>query len=638
MNISTLAKILGVSINELRETGKKKSIPGFYGRNTRVSYEAAIEITKVIRPEKAEKLKDDDRIYVPSSITVGELSEVIGKQPGIVVKTLIMNGVMVTLNEKIDFDTASLIAEELGIKIYPEKSGEVDDKQKDEELNKITTFEANEGKIINRPPVVTVMGHVDHGKTTLLDTIRKSNIAQGEAGAITQHISGYQIEHGSQKITFVDTPGHEAFTAMRARGTQLADFIILMVSATEGPKPQTVEVIERAKLSKTPIIVAINKIDLPEADIEKAKNEITKFGLVPEEWGGETPFIPISAKNGDNIDKLLDTILLFSEVAELKGTVDCPGQAVVVESHKDPKLGILTTALVTKDKLKVGDYVRCGLDVAKIKRLQNGEGKNLDGANLAEPVILLGLNDTADIGEQIIVYESKKDAQNAVNVEKAKKKHHRFTYQPKQIAKDEKTINILLKADVLGSLEALKESILKIPQEKVAVNIVGESVGNITEGDLEFAKTTNSTILGFHTDLDSKASSILKNQEINIVQSDIIYEILNWVEEELLKHIEHEIQITSLGKAEILATFKSEKPNIQIVGGEVKEGKIYDNKNIRIWRGEEEIGRAEIAELQRNKVKSKEINVNQQFGISLETKTKIQKGDIIESIDEVVVK
>ncbi len=641
MNISTLAKILGVSVNELRETGKKNSIPGFYGRNTRISYNSAMDITKLIRPEKAEKLKNDDKIYIPANVTVADFAEAVGKQPGLVVKNLIMNGVMVTLNEKIDYDTASIIAEEMGVKIYPESEGDIEEYTESGELNQLKAFELEEDsdvQIVERPPVVTVMGHVDHGKTTLLDTIRKANVASGEAGAITQHISSYQIEYSGKKITFVDTPGHEAFTAMRARGSQLADFIILMVSATEGPKPQTVEVIERAKLSKTPVIVAINKIDLPEADIEKAKNDITKFGLIPEEWGGETPFIPISAKNGDNLDQILDTILLMAEVAELKGQVNCLGRGLIIESHKDDKLGIIATVLVTRDYLKVGDFIRCGTDVVKIKRLNKDDGENLQKAYLGEPVVLLGLSQVADVGEQVIVYESKKEAQIAADAENAKRKHKRMSYQNKQASSEDGTINLILKADVVGSLEALKESILKIPQDQTKVNIVQESVGSVNESDIEFAKTTNSTILAFHTEVSTKASNLLKNYDVNLIQSDIIYELLNWVEEELLKTVEHEIEVVSLGKAEILAVFKSDKPGVQIIGGEVKGGKIFDNKNLRLWRGEEEIGRAEIVELQRNKDKVKEVYISQQFGISIAGKTKVEVGDIIESIDEIVVK
>lgn len=641
MNISTLAKILGVSINELRDTGAKKDIYGFSGRNTRIPYNSAVEITKVLRPEKLSKLQNDDKIYLPSSLSVGELAEAIGRPAGIVVKTLLLNGVMATLNEKIDYDTASLIAEELRIEVFP-ADPELFEKSTPDNLQLIKSVEYDtpEGdkKFVQRPPVITIMGHVDHGKTTLLDTIRKTNVVATEAGAITQHISSYQITYKDQKITFVDTPGHAAFTAMRARGSQLADFIILVVSAVEGPKPQTVEVIERAKISKTPTIVAINKIDLPDSDIDRVKQDIAKFGLVPEEWGGDTPFIPISARNNLNLDKLLDTILLHSEVADLKGQVECQGQAVIIESHLDRQLGVVSTVLVTKDFLKVGNYIRCSEFIGKIRKIENSEGKNLQDAGISEPIMLVGLPEVCDVGEVIIVFPSQKDAQVSASIEKAKKVNKRNVMMAGSSQTEENEIHIILKADVSGSLEALKESIIKIPQEKLKIIIKQESVGEVGEGDIDFAKTTGSTILAFHTKISAKASHQMRITPVNIVQSDIIYELLEWVEESILKLVKHEIKTVVLGKAEVLAVFKSEKASIQVIGGEVKDGKILSNKNLKLVRNGEEIGVLEIQELQKNKAKVTEANISQQFGISLTGKAKVQVGDILECFDETVVK
>jgi translation initiation factor IF-2 len=641
MNISTLAKILGVSINDLRETGVKKEIYGFAGRNTRIPYNSAVEITKVLKPDKLSKLKNDDKIYLPGSLTVNEFAEAIGKPVGIIVKTLLLNGIMATLNEKIDYDTASLIAEEIGIEVFP-ADPEMFEKLGEENLQLIKNVEydtpTGEKEYITRPPVVTIMGHVDHGKTTLLDTIRKTNVVATEAGAITQHISSYQITYKDKKITFVDTPGHAAFTAMRARGSQLADFIILVVSAIEGPKPQTVEVIERAKLSKTPVIVAINKIDLPDADIDRVKQEIAKFGLVPEEWGGDVPFIPISARNNTNLDKLLETVFLHAEIADLKGQVNCPGQAVIIESHLDRQLGVVSTVLVTKDKIKVGDYIKCSEYVGKIRKLEDSLGKDIRSAGISEPVMLVGLPEVCDIGEVIIVYPTQKDAQIAASIEKAKIINKKTVITTSSGQGDENEINVMLKADVAGSLEALKESIIKIPQDKVKIHIKAESVGEINENDVEFARTTNSTILAFHTKVNPKAAATLKNHPVNMVQSDIIYVLLEWVEETILKNTKYEIKTISLGKAEVLAIFKSDKPNLQVIGGEVKEGKILSNKNLKLIRDGEEIGRLEIQELQKNKSKANEININQQFGVSLSGKGKVQVGDILESFDETVVK
>lgn len=635
MNISTLAKILGVSIKELRDTGNKEGLKGFSGRNTRIPYQSALEITKVLRPEKVEKLQDDDKIYIAHSLTVAELAEAIGRPPGVVMKTLVLNGVMVTLNESIDFDTAALVSSELGIEVHPENPEMMD--QGPKELEDIETFSnEGDGKIVERAPVVTVMGHVDHGKTTLLDTIRRANVAGGEAGAITQHISSYQIEYNDKKITFVDTPGHEAFTAMRVRGTQLADFVILVVAATEGPKPQTVEVIERAKITKTPVIVAINKIDLPEADAEKVKGDIAAFGLVPEEWGGDVPFLEISAKNNLGIEKVLDTILLMADVAELKGQVDCAGQGVVIESHLDNKKGVVATVLVTRDKIEVGDFVACGIVSGKIRTIIDSAEKIKQKSELGEPVEITGLSDVVDTGELLKVYDSKKAVQNAINTEKVKRSQKKIYYSKKTT--DDSEVKVVLKADVAGSLEALKEAILKIPQEHAKVSIIAESVGQVSESDVEFAETTNSTILAFHTNIIPNAQNALEKKEVGLMKSDIIYEILEWVEGELLKHIKHEVKTVKLGEAEVLALFKGDKPDIQVLGAEVKEGKILDNKELKVIRRGTEMGRLEIIELQRNKVKSKEVNISQQFGLSVKGKVKVQVGDILESIDEVVIK
>jgi translation initiation factor IF-2 len=654
MNISTLAKILGISINELREVGQKNKIYGFNNRNTRVNYNAAVEITKILRPDKVMILKNDDRIYLPASLTVQEFAETIQKPVGLVVKTLMMNGIMATINEKVDYDTATLISEELGVEVFPESEelANMSANNVDMALTKTFSDEALEdGVQVSRAPVVTVMGHVDHGKTTLLDTIRKANVVGGEAGSITQHISSYQIEYNGKKvtntsalikgkvgykITFIDTPGHEAFTSMRARGTQLADIIILMVSAVEGPKPQTIEVIERAKMSKTPVIVAMNKIDLPTADVEKTKQDIAAFGLVPEEWGGDTPFIEISAKNNINIDKLLDQILLIAELSEFKGYTKTQAEAVILESVMDSKIGNQSTILIIKDELSVGDVITCGGMQGKVKRILDSDDKSIQKATLAQPVTIYGLPNIAKIGDLIKVYLTVKEANNAIVMENLKLKAKKTIIHPKD--NDEDTLNLILKTDVSGSLEALKESILKIPSEKGMINIKQESVGQVNEGDVDHAKITNSTILAFHTSISTSAMAAIKSQKVDLLESNVIYELLEWVEEQMLKRIKHEIRIEVLGKAKILALFKSEKSSIQIFGGEVIDGKLLSSKSFRVIRAGEDIGRIEVTELQKMKSKVNEVNIAQQFGASATGKLKIAKDDILECINEIVVK
>jgi translation initiation factor IF-2 len=652
MNISTLAKVLGVSINELREVGQKNKIQGFNNRNTRVSYNSAVDITKILRPDKVTILKNDDKIYLPASLTVQEFSETIQKPVGLIVKTLMMNGIMATINEKIDYDTATLISEELNVEVHPE-SEELASMTSSEDMSLISTFEATEtvGNYVPRPPVVTVMGHVDHGKTTLLDTIRSANVVGGEAGSITQHISSYQIEYDTKtvtnskalirgkkgfKITFVDTPGHEAFTSMRARGTQLADIIILMVSAVEGPKPQTVEVIERAKMTKTPVIVAINKIDLPNADVEKVKQEVAAFGIVPEEWGGDSPFIEISAKNNLNIDKLLNQILLFAEISEFKGPIDVPAEAVVLESVMDPKAGAQATVLILKDDLNVGDVITCDGMQGKIKRILDSENKSVMKGTIAEPITIYGLSNLPKIGSLLKYHPTVKDANNYLVSQSLKQAKKKVIMHQKDSNED--TLNLILKTDVAGSLEALKEAVLKIPTEKSQIIIKQESVGQVNETDVDYAATTNSTILAFHTSVTSSSLAAIKANKVDLIESDIIYELLEWVEEQLLKRIKHEIRIETVGQAQILKLFKSPKPSIQVFGGKVLSGKLLSGKSFRIVRENEDIGRIEVAQLQKNLTAVTEVNISQEFGTSATGKVKVQVGDILECINEVVVK
>jgi translation initiation factor IF-2 len=657
MNISTLAKVLGVSVTELKEVGMKHKIYGFNKKNTRINYKSALDITQILRPDKVKTLKNDDNVYVSNPVTVLQLAEAIDRAPGMLIKSLMLNGVMATLNEKIDFDTASLIAEELGVEIKPEPSEFGNNGSKDQSLEMMKTFgdlkdsKENTKNIVARPPVVTVMGHVDHGKTTLLDTIRKTNIVAGEAGAITQHLSSYQIEYASKdktlgqhlvkgkkgfKITFVDTPGHAAFTSMRARGTQLADIVILMVSAVEGCKPQTIEVIERVKMSKTPVIVALNKMDLPDADVERVTQEVASFGLVPEEWGGDTPFIQISAKTNLNIDKLLDRILLDAEIKEFKGLINVAGEGVVVETVLDPKIGTQATVLVTKGKLKVGDIITCSGVQSKIKRIINSEDKSIQEGNITEPVTIYGVSEQVKIGDILTVYPSVKEANLFIAQEKLKQQTKKTYLHSIDTSQD--TLNIILKADVEGSLEAIKESILKIPQEQTKIIIKSESVGQVIEADVDYAKTTDSIILAFHTSVSPFALGLIKSHKVNIISSDVIYEILEWCEREIFSRIKHEIRVDLIGKAEVLGVFKSDKNNVQIFGGEVRTGKLLASKQFRLIRDGEVIEKLELKELQKNKSKVNEVNIQQQFGCSFICKTKVLKGDILECIDEIVMK
>jgi len=644
MNISTLAKILGVGSSDLRDTGVKNKIRGFHGRNTRIPYASAVEITKILRPDKAASLKDDDNVYLPDTLTVAEFAESVDRPVGLVMRFLLSNGVMATINEKIDFDTAAIIASELNIEVH--KINESEDLSIGEAAPMdFKKMSSSNGDLVKRPAIVTIMGHVDHGKTTLLDRIRNTNVVATEAGAITQHITSYQIEYKGEKITFMDTPGHEAFAAMRTRGSQLADIVIIVVSAVEGVKPQTTEVIQRVKLAKTQAIVAVNKIDLPDADPMRIMQDVAAFGLVPEEWGGNVPFVQVSAKTGLNIDKLLDTIILQSEVMELKGEINCPAQAVVVESHVETKLGIVSHVIVTKDVLNVGDYIAVADTYCRIKQIRKSNGEVTKSASICEPVAIFGLDKLVDTGEVVVKYPDKKTAEKSAIDEERRRGIKKINLHKNTSSVVDKKgasshLHLVLKADVNGSLEALKEAILKIPTEGVNLVVKDASVGQINENDLEFAQTSDSTIIAFHTSANQQALRWLKDkkEKIGLVQSDVIYELLSWVEEAILSRVKHEIRITILGKAEVLATFKSDKPTIQVFGGEVLDGKILSNKNLQVVRNGEVIGVLDVLELQKNKQKTSEAFQSQQFGISTNAKVKILKGDIIQSIDETVIK
>jgi translation initiation factor IF-2 len=642
MNISTLAKLLGATSSELREVGIRNKIRGFHGRNTRIPYSSALEITKIIRPEKEANLKDDDNIYLPATMTVAEFAESVDKPVGLVMRHLLMNGVMATINEKIDFDTAAIISSELNIEVQKMETDFGDSVLEDVSQSKILSSDA---MLAKRPMIVTIMGHVDHGKTTLLDSIRDTNVVATEAGAITQHITSYKIEFQGEQITFLDTPGHEAFAAMRARGSQIADVVVIVVSAVEGVKPQTLEVIQRVKLAKTKVVIALNKVDLPEADQVKVTQEIAGYGLVPEEWGGEVPFIPISAKLGTNVDKLLETLITISQIEEFKGEINVAGQAVVVESHLDNKLGVLTALIVTKGEIKTGDYVVVGDTYCKIKQIRDSNNKILKTAGLSEPIAILGLNKLVDTGEVMVTYPDKKTAENTAIEEARRRSVKKISIQRLSSNLVDKkgsgnNLHIVLKADVNGSLEALKEAILKIPTEGVNLVIKDASVGQISENDLQFSVTSDSTIIAFNTSANQQALKWIKDNKnkVELIQSSVIYELLSWVEEAILSRVKKEIKQVSIGKAEVLAIFKSEKAHLQVFGGEVTENKISSNKKIKVWRNGQDIGILEIVEIQRNKQKVSEVFQPQQFGISTNNKVKIQKGDLIESFDEVVVK
>lgn len=662
MDLSTLSQQLNMSVQELRakmrEEGFRVSL-----KARKVDNSLAREIYKKLSgltPEPAAKTEKVTKISVPPFITVKALAEKLREPVAAVIKKLIQNGVMATINEEIDADTASIIAAEYEVEVETEMASTETAKAG---LGFVSDEIAKEDpkNLQARAPIVAVMGHVDHGKTTLLDTIRKANVAGTEAGAITQHIGAYQVEvpqepksrasearHGipasagddfaSRKITFLDTPGHEAFAAMRARGANVTDIIVLVVAADDSVKPQTLEVINRAKLTKTPLVVAINKVDKPEANIDRVKGDLASLGVTIEGWGGETPAVPVSAKTGAGIDKLLETILLVAEVEELKANPEGQTLGTVIESHLSRGQGSVATVLVQNGTLRMGSPVMVGTAYGRIRTMEDALGKKMKEAGPSVPVAISGISDLPEVGDILRVTETleaaRAEALNLAKLERAKRLISRT-----QIKADPNTreLKLILRADAAGSLGAITDALSKLDSEEVKVNIVDQKVSQITESDILLAENTTAPIIGFHTRMTPGATKLAKQKNITVDVYYIIYELIEDVTSALLGMMPMVVVETILGRAKIKAVFRTEKDG-GIVGGEVAEGKIADKKKFRIFRDKELAGEGKIEELQQNKVEVGEVLQGREFGLMVKTRTPIVSGDVLEIYDESVKK
>ena len=579
------------------------------------------------------------KIQVPSFLTVKDLAVRLDQPVSAVIKKLIENGVMASINEEIDADTAGIIAAEFGTETENEKAGE--DSGVRLGLGYVAEQLALEKPetLVPRPPIVAVMGHVDHGKTTLLDTIRKTNVAATESGAITQHIGAYQIVSSGKPITFLDTPGHEAFSAMRARGANVTDLIVLVVAADDSVKPQTVEVINRAKLTQTPLIVAINKIDKQDAQPERVKGDLASLGVTVEDYGGKVPAIPLSAKTGDGIDKLLEIILLTAEVEDFKANPEGATLGAVIESHLSRGQGPIATVLVQNGTLRAGDAVVVGGAYGKIRSMEDAAGKKLKIAAPATPVAIAGLSVVPETGDILRVAASLEEAKNLATLVQKQERAKRLQART-QIKADpnQKELRLIIRADVQGSLEAINETLGKIPVGgEVKLNIVSAGVGEISESDVQLADNTKSNIVGFHARLSPAAAKLGKQKKVTIDQYDVIYELVEDVTSALLSMMSAEIVETSLGRVKIKGVFRTEK-DYMIVGGEVIEGKIADKKKFRIFRDKQPVGDGKIEELQQNKVEVDEVRAGQEFGIKAKVSSPIENGDVLEVFDETVKK
>jgi translation initiation factor IF-2 len=582
-------------------------------------------------------------VSIPEQIVIKELAEKMGLPVTTLLAELMKNGIMSSMNERIDFDTAGIIAEDLGYTINRIEMEEVGDS---EDIKILEDALKDDTVTEERPPVVVVMGHVDHGKTKLLDAIRTTNIVDDEAGGITQSIGAYQVEDKGKTITLIDTPGHEAFSAMRGRGARVADIAILVVAADDGVKPQTREAYKIIEETKLPFVVAINKIDKPEANIERVKKELTEMNIVPEEWGGKIVFAEISAKEKKGISELLDMVLLVAEM-EKKNIVANPNREAVgtiIESHIDKGAGPQATVLVQTGSLKNGDNIIVGDVYGKVKALKDWRGETVPVAGPSKPVQILGLKGAPKVGDILRTTKNQAEIKDLIRKQKEisyqKEKDQQITQRTSDNnhAEDGETekvqdLNIILKTDTLGSQEAIIESLNKLKHPEVRAIITSKGLGNITEKDIIQTESAGAYLIGFNVVLTTHAQEIQKDRQANVKLFDIIYELLDYVKDELEKMLTPEFIQTDLGKVEILAIFKTDKDG-QIVGGRVKQGKIENDSKVRIIRNNEKIGTGRMAQLQSDKKSTKEVPKDSECGMKIETHAVIQVGDIIEVYKE----
>lgn len=587
----------------------------------------------VPQPKQEEKKPEVKEIIIPEKLTIRELAEAMKVQPSVIVKKLFMQGQMVTVNHEIDFEQAEEIAMEFDI--IAEKEEKVD---VIEELLK--EDEEDEETLIPRPPVVCVMGHVDHGKTSLLDAIRNTNVTRGEAGGITQHIGAYVVDINNQKITFLDTPGHEAFTAMRMRGANATDIAVLVVAADDGVMPQTVEAISHAKAAGVEIIVAINKIDKPSANIERVKQELSEYELIPEDWGGSTPFVPVSAKTGEGIDDLLEMILLTAEVCELKANPDRSARGLVIEAQLDKGKGPVATILVQKGTLHVGDFIAAGACSGKVRAMMDDKGRRVKEAGPSTPVEILGLGDVPNAGEVLMAFENDKEAKNFAAAFVSENKNRLLEETKAKLsldnlfdqiqASDLKELPIIVKADVQGSVEAVKQSLLKLSNEEVVVRVIHGGVGAINESDVSLAATSNAIIIGFNVRPDTTAKQLAEQEGVDLRLYRVIYQAIEDVEAAMKGMLDPVFEEKVIGHAEVRQTFKASGVGT-IAGSYVLDGIFQRNCKIRISREGEQIYEGELASLKRFKDDVKEVKAGYECGLVFNDFNDVKEEDKIEA-------
>ncbi len=601
-----------------RRRGGRKKIKATHAEHSRHGFEMPTE--KIVH-----------EVALADTVSVADLAQQMSVKAGEVIKELMKLGVMANINQMIDQDTAVLVVEELGHKARLVSADALEEKLEE-------TLSLQEGEQEPRAPVVTVMGHVDHGKTSLLDYIRKSKVASGEAGGITQHIGAYHVETDHGMISFLDTPGHAAFTAMRARGAKSTDIVILVVAADDGVMPQTIEAVQHARAAGVPLIVAVNKIDKEGADPERVKNELSAQEVIPEEWGGDTQFINVSAHTGEGINELLDAVLLQAEVLELTAARDIPAQGIVIESRLDKGRGPVASLLIQTGTLRKGDIVLAGLQFGRVRAMLDEDGNPIDEAGPSIPVEILGLNGTPDAGDPFAVVENEKRAREVADFRQTKSRDTKMQRQhaakldnmfESMTAGERKTLNVVLKADVRGSLEAIQAALTDLGNEEVQVNIVVAGVGGITETDVNLAMTSGAVIFGFNVRADGAARRLVENEGVDLRYYNVIYDLIDDVKLALTGMLAPELREDIVGIAEVRDVFRSPKFG-QIAGCMVIEGTVYRAKPIRVLRDNVVIYQGELESLRRFKDDASEVRSGMECGIGVKNYTDVKVGDLIE--------
>ena len=585
------------------------------------------------QPKQEEKKPEVKEITLPEKMTIRELAEAMKMQPSVIVKKLFMEGIMVTVNHEIDFEKAQEIALDYDIIAEPEEKVDVIEELLKEE-------EEDESTMVSRPPVVCVMGHVDHGKTSLLDAIRNTHVTRGEAGGITQHIGASVVEINGQKITFLDTPGHEAFTAMRMRGANSTDIAVLVVAADDGVMPQTVEAISHAKAAGVEIIVAINKIDKPSANIERVKQELSEYELIPEDWGGSTIFVPVSAHTGEGIDTLLEMILLSAEVLELKANPNRAARGLVIEAQLDKGKGPVATILVQKGTLHVGDFIAAGACSGKVRAMMDDRGRRVKEAGPSTPVEILGLGDVPNAGEILMAFPSDKEAKNFAAAFVTENKKHLLEETKGKLsldnlfdqiqASDLKELPIIVKADVQGSVEAVKQSLIKLSNEEVVVRVIHGGVGAVNESDVSLAATSNAIIIGFNVRPDAMAKQLADQEGVDLRLYKVIYQAIEDVEAAMKGMLDPVFEEKVIGHAEVRQLFKASGVGT-IAGSYVLDGIFQRNCKVRITREGELVFEGELASLKRFKDDVKEVKAGYECGLVFDGFNDVKEEDKVEA-------